>query len=443
MRVALSAQDGDDSAYLASMRSSEHPVMVIGGGVVGLATAYALLKKGLRVDVLEAAGSVGLGASFANGGVLTPALSQPWNSPGIGLRVARSGWRSDSDVFIRGRAIPSLLRWGTAFLRNAAPARFYRAAEAAYKLCTYSVDLMSRLSPDFRLAYLAGATGTLAIFASRASLEVGSAVAQRLAGVGLRYQSLDGDQTIEREPALNSVGGRIAGGLFFPDDERGDAYLYCQVLAKCIEQCGGRVRLGTTVKALIREGDRIIGVQTPSERIICRSVVVAGGVQTVGLLHALGVKLPVCPVKGYSLTLDVRGLNSAPHVTVVSDEFHAAITRLGDSLRLAGTAEFDGYSTALRPERIRNLASLLKAIFPNIAARVDVSQGLPWAGLRPVSADGIPFIGATRLRGLYVNTGHGHVGWTMAMGSGALLADLLTGAAPQIDPSPYAAVRAV
>jgi D-amino-acid dehydrogenase len=252
---------------------------------------------------------------------------------------------------------------------------------------------------------------------------------------------LDRERAVQEEPELEEVASRIVGALRFQDDESGDAHRFCVALADCIERQGGRIVLGTRASHIVFRGDTAVGVATTEGVVEGSAIVIAAGVHSPGLARSCGVSLAIRPVKGYSLTLDVSRLDRRPALPVVDDDLHAAIVPMQQCLRIAGTAEFVGMDRSVRPDRIENLWRVLRATYPRIAREVDPTTAVAWAGLRPVSVDGLPFIGATTMRGLYVNAGHGHVGWTMAVGSGQLLADIVRGSPPDIDPNPYRAAR--
>jgi D-amino-acid dehydrogenase len=303
---------------------------------------------------------------------------------------------------LRPSVLPSLGSWGLRFLKNSSVARHLEATEANYRLAAHSLRQTRAAREGMGLQYQAG-HGALKLFRDRRAMAGPVALAQRLATLGMCHEVLDADGAVAREPQLESIRDQIAGALYFPDDERGDALLFCRELA--------------------------------------RRFVVAAGCRTPGLLKTAGLSLPIQPVKGYSLTVSVDRPADLCTVAIVDDRMHAAVTPLGNRLRVAGTAEFAGFDTRLRADRVENLFRLLSAVYPRIADHVDRTKAEAWTGLRPTSCDGKPFIGPTHIKGLFVNAGHGHLGWTMAMGSARLLADLMTGRTPAIDPHPYRAMR--
>jgi D-amino-acid dehydrogenase len=296
------------------------------------------------------------------------------------------------------------------------------------------------LRDRYALSYDASSRGTLKLFRSEAGLKACLPVTELLAGEGMQYQLLDRTGTLKVEPQLEPIGGQITGAIFYPGDESGDARLYCQALARGFERAGGEIRLNTPAERILASGGKVEGVQTPGGVIRAPAVVVAAAVASDGLTRSLGVRLPIRPAKGYSLTVELED-GPMPSLPVVDDALHAGISRLGNRMRIAGTAEFAGENLSLDPERVENLFSLFGAVYPELHKRLRMETARPWAGLRPMTADGLPFIGAARVPGLWVNAGHGHLGFTMAAGAARLLADQMESRRPEIDPAPYAVMR--
>lgn len=416
-------------------------VVIVGAGLAGLSAGYALIERGCDVVLLEAHAAVASEASFANGAILTPSMCDPWNGPGVHRHLAKSLFDPHAAMKLRWTAMPSLLSWGSVFLRNSTPARYSRATRAAFLLADYSVRATRRLRGRLALEYGASVCGTMKLLRSRRAQEQGLALARMLGELGLRHEVLDRERTVREEPELEEIAPQIAGALRFPDDECGDAHRFCIALADLIERQGGRIRPGTCASHIVTRGGAVVGVATPDGVVESTSVVIAAGAQSPQLSRSCGVSLAIRPVKGYSLTLDLSRFDRVPALPVVDDDLHAAIVPMQRRLRVAGTAEFAGMNRSVCPERIENLWRVLEATYPRVVREVDRASAEAWAGLRPVSADGLPFIGGTSIRGLYVNAGHGHLGWTMAVGSGQLLADIMRGSPPDIDPTPYLAAR--
>lgn len=411
--------------------------LIVGGGLLGLTTAKVLQRDHHEVEVLETRNEICQGASYANGGMLTASMSDPWNAPGVHRRLVTSLFDRHSPMKARIGAIPSLLFWGLKFVRNSSRRRYLETAISNYRLARYAVWKTARLRDEIRMRYDASCRGALKIFRDRQAMRDSIDLALRLSNVGLRFVELDGDRTLEVEPQLAGIRGQVAGGLYFPEDECGDALLFCRSLANEIEKDGGVIRPGIEALSLVVKGSRVVGVETEGGLIEAGRVVLAAGVHSGSLLKGVGISLPIKPVKGYSLTFDVGDFSGVPKVPVIDEAMHAAVTPLGRRLRIVGTAEFAGYDTAIQPERIDNLFNLLQWLYPGVAARVDRAQALSWAGLRPVSCDGKPFIGPCGIKGLYLNVGHGHLGWTMAMGSAHVLADLMAGRHTEVDSEPF------
>jgi D-amino-acid dehydrogenase len=423
------------------MRIKPDQILIIGGGLIGLATAHALLERGESVHLLEAERQPGLGASFANGGLLTPSMSEPWNAPGAGRHFAASLTDPAAPMKLRPLALPGLVRWGLRFLRHSTPERYRRATEASFRLAILSVRETRSWRERLNLAYDGRKSGSLSLFRAGSSMHEQLAMSQHLQPLGLRFAKLDAGGAISIEPMLADIADEIVGALHFPDDEVGDAHALCTALGGSILARGGTINPQRRVSRIIVRARRVQGVETDGERVPAMRVIVAAGVGSVRLLQSAGVRISVAPAKGYSLTVDFSGRAVLPALPVSDRVRHVVLTPLGQRLRIAGTAEFTGEDLRVRPERIAPLAAALRELYPRLAREVDPDRGIPWAGLRPVSADGLPFVGPTRVAGLYVNAGHGALGLTLAAGSATLLADLLRGAPPAVDPAPYSPLR--
>ena len=391
--------------------------------------------------MFEAREGVALETSCANGSLLTPAMSDPWNAPGVYRLLAASLFDPSSPMKLHPAAIPSLLKWGVRFLRNSTLARYRAATRSNYRLARYSVERTRELRDRLGLQYDAAAVGSMKLFRCRASFERSLALARLLEPLGLRCEVLDRDGAVSMEPALLSIREQIVSALRFPDDECGDARKFCEALAQVLPLTGGTLLTGTRVSALAVENGRAIGVITDKGLHRAAAVVAAAGNATPRLVRPLGISLAIRPVKGYTVTIDASRVEGRPLIPVIDDDSHAAVVPIGTRLRVAGTAEFAGMDTTLREERIAALHTLLATVYPAIAQSIDHANVEKWAALRPVSADGLPFIGATRVRNLFVNAGHGHLGWTLAVGSAHLVADAITGERSAIDPAAYCANR--
>jgi D-amino-acid dehydrogenase len=416
-------------------------VVVVGGGLAGIATSYELVRRNYRTILVETRAGVALETSFANGGLLTPSMADPWNAPGLHRHLIASLFGPNSAMKVRLSALPSLLSWGLQFIRNSTPARHEAATIASFLLSKYSVEQTQLLRTRLALQYDAGARGSLKVFDTRAAMDAPLALAAKLSRLGLRFRALEADGTVALEPALAEIRGKIAGAIHFPDDESGDAHQFCERLMTYFLEEGGIDRTGSCVTGIAVERGGVCGVHIAGRIEPADIVIVAAGNSSVKLLRGVGLSLAIRPVKGYTLTFDVSHVEGTPSIPIIADALHAAVVPIGSRLRIAGTAEFTGDDLRIRPDRIANLIELLARMLPRVARQLSQATPHPWAALRPMSADGLPFIGPTQIRGLHLNTGHGHLGWTLAVGSASVLADLIENKPPDIDPWPYRALR--
>lgn len=417
---------------------SRGEVLVVGGGLAGLCSAAALSEAGCSVHVLERREDVGLETSFANGGLLTPSMPHPWNSPGVWRLLLKWIGREDAPMLLRPSALGSYVGWGLRFLSASSPRGYRAATEANFRLCDYSLRCVQRWRRDMRLDYAADTRGTLNVYRDGAAFRHALAAVEELRPVGLTCAAIDAAAAVRLEPLLDEARDAIVGAIHYPTDETGNAYLFCQALKERLLERGVRISQSTTVRSLHIAAGRVAGVETAAGELLQGAqVVVAAGPWSAALLDAQGVRLHVRPVKGYSLS--IRGVAPClmPGIALIDDSLHAVMTPLGDTLRLAGTAEFSGWDRTVGAQRLEALWKLPAVLTPGLSRALDRTSALGWCGLRPVSADGTPYIGASAINGLWVNAGHGHLGWTQAAGSGCLLAQLICGAPAAIDPGPY------
>ncbi|WP_138379572.1 FAD-dependent oxidoreductase [Luteithermobacter gelatinilyticus] len=407
-------------------------IIIIGGGVIGVSSAYELQKAGHQVLLLEAGEDVGRATSFANGGLLTPSMSDPWNAPGVWRDLLRYLGQPAAPMLVRVGALPSLAVWGTRFLYYSAEARFHKALRTNTELSLVSMEVMREVCAKERLEFDDNKGGVLKIYRDPIALRKGVEKMNRVADLGVVTCLLSKEETLQKEPALVPIGKQLAGALYFPQDWSGDAAAFTKLLAARIQARDGKILCGETVRKIHVEEGRVREVITENVSFTAEAVVIAAGSWSGRLLKPFWRGLPVRPVKGYSLTFEGdRGVGAGlPRIPVVDDDLHAAVTPLGNRLRVAGTAEFAGFDPRLRQDRLNNLKTLLKGVLPAVAHDLLAGPVGAWCGFRPVSADGMPFIGETPIDGLYLNTGHGPFGWTMAMGSARLLTQLISGMPP-------------
>ena len=406
-------------------------VQIIGGGLIGLSTAYALLRRGVKhVRVIEAREAIGLETSFANAGMVHASLANPWNGPGVGGQLLRSLYQKNSPMKLRLSSLPSLAKWGGQFLKKSAAAPHWHATLHNYQLARYSVEINRKWRQELAIDDGYDGDGLLKIFRSKKEFLSAKIDAEKLQDQGLETKYLMPAQACEKEPALAPIQGQLVGAIYYPTDFKADAYRFCQGLVAEIKKLGGEIILETRVQKLIREGGEVIGVQATAGRLLAETTIVCAGARSRELLEPLGINLNLRPVKGYSLSFDKKhftGVNTLPKIPIVDDSLHAAITPLGGLIRIAGTAELAGYDSAMSKARLLSLLDMLKKTYPEIAGGLTLKDANTWHGFRPVSADGLPFIGMTHIDGLAVNTGHAHMGWTMCAGAGVMMADIVMG----------------
>lgn len=418
--------------------TDEFPIIIVGGGLIGVSTLYELVSRGEKAVLLEAGDCVAGETSFANGGMLTPSMPDPWNGPGVAGHLLESLFDPRSSLKLRWKAIPGLSLWGLRFLRHSSAKHHSATTDANYRLAANSTELTDYLRKTLGLDYDFADRGTLKVFETAEAMEGPLALARRLQAFGLKFEALNRDATVAVEPQLTNIKDNIAGALQFPNDHVGDARKFTEVLAEAALKAGGEIRYNARVERIHRNGGSVSGVDVGGEHLSARAVILAAGTGTVQLSRQLGIRLPIAPVKGYSYTVDARSLgNRMPRVPVIDDAMHAAVVPLGDRLRFVGTAEFTGLDPRIDLIRIDNLKSLFQRMYPHICGDIDLDGGFAWTGFRPMSADGRPFIGPSPVDALWLNCGHGHLGWTKAVGSARLLVDQMLGADTLIDPAPF------
>jgi D-amino-acid dehydrogenase len=415
--------------------------VVVGGGLLGLATAWYLLRRGVEVTLVDSGPGPASGASRANGGLITPSMSDPWNAPGVAWHLLRWLGRADAPLLLHRRALRGSLGWMYRFVRESARHRYYANTLKNLRLALYSLDALRELRAESGIDYGSVRHGTVKLFRDPRSFAAAERASAMVASHGVVVRALDRRATVELEPALEPIAGTIAGALHFPEDEIGDARRFCEALAAQLASRGCALCFGATVERWRWENGRLAGIVTPDGEILGDTVVLAAGARCAPLARPLGIAIPVAPAKGYSISVPLGAWVPRPRLGVVDDALHAAATPLGDVLRVAGTAEFAGFDDSIRPERIENLRRLVEALYPQAAAAARGEEVGAWAGLRPMSADGVPILGGTRIENLFVNTGHGHLGWTMAAGSGRVVADLVTRGTADVNAADYALQR--
>ena len=405
-------------------------VLVLGAGVVGVTAAYYLARAGHEVTVIERRPGPGLETSFANGGQVVPSHAEPWAGPGTPRDILRWLGRADAPLLFRLKADPRFWAWGLRFLRNCTAARARRNTEANLRLGLYSLAALRELRAETGLRYDEAAGGSLHLFRDAAAFEAAARHAEEMTALGCPQEAVDRRRCVEIEPALAPTSERLAGGIHCPVDEIGDAFKFTQGLARLAEGLGVRFRYGVTLKGLERAGGAVAAAVTDAGRLAADAYVLALGSYSAPAARRIGLRLPVYPVKGYSLTAPITEPRRAPAIGLSDAERRVVLVPLGTRLRVAGTAEIAGYDTRPDPARSAAVLAAAREILPQAA---DYARAEPWCGLRPVTPDGVPMLGRTRLANLFLDTGHGTLGWTHACGSGRVVADLVSGRAPGID----------
>ncbi|MFT3664186.1 D-amino acid dehydrogenase [Piscinibacter sp.] len=405
-------------------------VIVLGSGVIGTTSAWHLAQAGHEVTVVDRQDGAGKETSYANAGEVSPGYSAPWAGPGVPLKAIKWLLMQHRPLVIRPGVDMAMLRWGVQMLRNCTAARYEVNKGRMVRLAEYSRDVLREMRAELGLAYDERSQGTLQLFRTQKQLDGTGADIEVLKRYGVGFELLDRAGCIRHEPALARVQEKFVGGLLLPGDETGDCFKFTQTLAERAARAGVNFLYGTGVDGLRSEGGRVTGVATTRGTLAADAYLVATGSYSPLLLAPLGIRLPVYPVKGYSITVPITDAAGAPESTVMDETHKVAVTRLGDRIRVGGTAELAGYTLALHEARRRTLEHVVGDLFP---AGGDVARAEFWCGLRPMTPDGTPIVGATRLPNLWLATGHGTLGWTMAAGTGRLMADLISGRAPAID----------
>ena len=404
-------------------------VLVLGSGVVGVSTAYYLAKAGHAVTVIDRQPAAALETSFANAGEISPGYSTPWAAPGIPQKALRWMFQRHAPLVLHASADPVRAGWMARMLGNCTSDAYAVNKSRMMRVAEYSRDCLQALRADTGIRYDERTQGTLQVFRKPEQLAAVQKDIAVLKADGVAYEELDVDGCVRAEPGLAHARHLLTGGLRLPGDETGDCHIFTQALAALAAEAGVEFLYDTTISGLEGTPGRITAALTSAGRLTADAFVVALGSHSPALVAPFGVRLPVHPVKGYSLTLPIEDEARAPVSTVMDETYKVAITRLGDRIRVGGLAELAGFDLSLSPRRRATLAKSVGELFSGAG---DLNAAQFWTGLRPMTPDGTPIIGATPVRNLWLNTGHGTLGWTMAAGSARVLADLMSGQTPQI-----------
>ncbi|MBJ9937592.1 D-amino acid dehydrogenase [Acinetobacter pittii] len=396
-------------------------VIVLGSGVIGVASAYYLAQQGAEVTVLDRQSGPAEETSFGNAGQISPGYSTPWAAPGIPFKAVKWMFQHHAPLAINLDGSMWQLQWMAQMLKNCNPQSYAVNKERMMRVAEYSRDCLRELRKDTGINYENRAKGTLQLFRKEAQMEAVQRDISVLEECGVSYELLNGNELGRVEPALANAQDKLVGGLHLPNDETGDCYLFTNALAQIAKELGVNFQFNQNVEKLIVEGDEIKGVQVNGKVLTADRYVLAFGSYSRDFLKPLNLQLPVYPVKGYSLTIPIVDPAFAPQSTVLDETYKIAITRFDQRIRVGGMAELSGFNLGLNEDRRATLQMVTQDLFPG----GDMAQASFWTGLRPMTPDSTPIIGATRFKNLFLNTGHGTLGWTMACGSGKLISDIV------------------
>jgi D-amino-acid dehydrogenase len=419
-------------------------VLILGSGVIGVTSAYYLAQKGFDVTVIDRQPAVGLETSFANAGQISPGYSAPWAAPGVPMKALKWIFQRHSPLALKPDFTIWQLQWTLKLLQNCNALSYDRNKERMVRLAEYSRNCLDELRTATGITYEGRTHGTLQVFRTQKQLDAEAKDITVLSRMGVPFEHLDPDGCVKVEPGLASVKDHLLGGLRLPNDETGDCQLFTTNLAEKAKALGVKFRHEVNINRLITSNSQLTGVEISTdvghETLQADQYVMALGSYTRQLMQGLGVKIPVYPVKGYSLTVPIVNNAVAPISTVMDETFKVAITRFDNRIRVGGMAELAGFDLSLNPRRRETLEMVLGGLFPNAG---DVTQSVFWTGLRPMTPDGTPLIGKAtqRFDNVWLNTGHGTLGWTMSCGSGQVLADLLANERTAIRSEDFAITR--
>ena len=417
-------------------------IIVLGSGLLGVSSAYYLSQQGHDVTVVDRQSTPAAETSFANGGQISVSHAEPWANPGAPIKLLQWLGKEDAPLLFRLRADMRQWMWGLQFLRECTPARTRHNIQQIVRLGTYSRDTLQQLRRDTGIAYDQRTQGILHFYTSPKEFEAALAPTEQMRELGCERNIVSADEAVRLEPTLRHIRPQLAGATYTAEDESGDANRFARELVKLCEANGVKFLMNHTITALRETGGQIDHVEaTDSEgrfqRLYADAYVMAMGSFSPLLMKPLGINLPIYPAKGYSVTLPVKDASMAHQVSLTDDEFKLVFSRLTpvngegiDRLRIAGTAEFNGYDRDLNRIRCEAIVRRVEQLFPGAG---DTTQASFWSGLRPATPSNVPLIGKSKLPNLYLNTGHGTLGWTHACGSGKSIARIVSGLAPEVD----------
>lgn len=404
-------------------------VVILGAGVIGVTSAWYLAQAGHEVTVIDRQSGPALETSFANAGEISPGYASPWAAPGIPMKALKWLFMHHAPLIINARPELAKIEWVTRMLTNCTSAAYGINKSRMVRLAEYSRDCLMQLREGTGIAYDERTLGTLQLFRTQKQVDAAYKDIKVLKADGVPFDVLDADGCIAAEPGLAPNRAKIMGGLRLPGDETGDCFKFTNALAEMATAAGVTFHYGTSIDRLEKNGAHIAAVHTSMGRVTADAFVLALGSYSPQMARPFGMRLPVYPVKGYSITVPIVNAEKAPVSTIMDESYKIAITRLGDRIRAGGMAEISGFNNTLHERRKATLQFSVEDLFGGAA---DQSRATFWSGLRPMTPDGTPILGASTIPNLWLNTGHGTLGWTMAAGSGRVLADLISGKAADI-----------
>ncbi|WP_432474461.1 D-amino acid dehydrogenase [Amphritea sp. HPY] len=413
-------------------------VLILGSGVIGVTSAWYLAKAGHQVTVIDRQSGPALETSYGNAGQISPGYSAPWAAPGVPLKAIKWMMQDLAPLMINPKVNANTLKWMTKMLSNCTQSSYHTNKARMMRLAEYSRDCFKDLRSEVEIDYDQRTNGTLQLFRTQKQVDAAAKDIAVLEECGVEYEVLDQTGCISREPALAHVKDKLVGGLRLPGDETGDCFKFTTALAEECKKLGVEFKFDTEIEGLISDDTNIVGVKTKQGTFTADRYLMALGSYSTLLLANVGVVVPVYPIKGYSLTLPIIDETKAPVSTIMDETYKVAVTRFEDRIRVGGTAEITSYDMSLQEKRRKNVAHTVSDLFPGGG---DIEQAEFWTGLRPMTPDGTPILGGTRYPNLYLNTGHGTLGWTMSLGSGKFVADVITGNQTDIDPEGFSVAR--
>ncbi|MGB0206170.1 MAG: D-amino acid dehydrogenase [Neptuniibacter sp.] len=414
-------------------------VLVLGAGVVGVTSAWYLAKAGHEVTVIDRQVDVALETSYGNAGQISPGYSAPWAGPGIPLKAIKWLMQDLAPFMINGKEVdPQTLSWMTKMVSNCTEGAYHKNKARMMRLAEYSRDCFIDLRQELDIHYDERQKGTLQVFRTDKQVAASKKDISVLEECGVNFQVLDQEGCIEYEPALANVKEKIVGGLRLPGDETGDCFKFTNALADECKKMGVQFLMKTDILSINKEGEKITSVSTSRGKLTSDAYLVALGSYSTPMMSEIGLKIPVYPIKGYSLTLPIVDENKAPTSTVMDETYKVAVTRFDDRIRVGGTAEIASYNKDLNEKRRANVEFVVGDLFPGGG---DIEKAEFWTGLRPMTPDGTPILGETKYSNLFLNTGHGTLGWTMSLGSGKYVSDVISGQKTDIDPEGLSMAR--